>query len=200
MLQAQHAPAHLPVTVREVVALGRAAHRGAFGRLDRADRAAVHAAIERVDLGAVAARHLAELSGGQRQRVFVAQGLAQEADVLLLDEPTAGLDLTSSDMIRAVLEDEQAAGRSILVATHDLAEAADSDVVVLLAGRLIAAGPPRHVLTRPHLAAAYGGRLLDLDGGLVLVDDDAHHHHHAAHHGATPGTSRAPVVDTDDRA
>ena len=90
VLQAQHAPAHLPVTVREVVALGRAPVRGPVARLRREDRAAVDDAIDRVELGRLAARHLSELSGGERQRAFVAQGLAQQADVVLLDEPTAG--------------------------------------------------------------------------------------------------------------
>ena len=176
VLQAQHAPPHLPVTVREIVALGRAAERGAFRRLRRIDHELVEDAIDVVGLGPLANRHLGELSGGQRQRAFVAQGLAQRADVLLLDEPTAGLDLTSTDQIRAVLAAEHAAGRTIVVATHDLGDAAGSDHVVLLAGRVVAAGTPATVLVRHNLQAAYGGRLLDLDGSLVLVDDDAHHH------------------------
>lgn len=176
VLQAQHAPAHLPVTVREIVALGRAAERGAFGRMGRTDRAATRDAIERVGLGPLSNRHVGELSGGERQRAFVAQGLAQHADVLLLDEPTAGLDLTSSEQIREVLAAERAAGRTVIVATHDLGDATGSDHVVLLAGRLIGAGPPRTVLTRHNLGLAYGSRLLDLEGELMLVDDDAHHH------------------------
>lgn len=178
VLQAQHAPAHMPVTVREIVALGRAPERGAFGRLDRVDRALVGDAIERVGLGPLARRHLGDLSGGQRQRAFVAQGLAQGADLLLLDEPTAGLDLPSSEQIRDVLAEERAAGRAVIVATHDLADAATSDAVVLVAGRVVAAGAPRDVLVRTNLGEAYGGRLLDLAGKLMLVDDDAHHHHH----------------------
>ena len=177
VLQAQQAPAHLPVTVREVVALGRAAQLGAFRRLRRADHEVVRVAIERVELGALADRHLADLSGGERQRTFVAQGLAQQADLLLLDEPTAGLDVTSTDQIRRVLADERSAGGTVIVATHDLGDAARSDHVALLAGRVVAAGPPGAVLVRANLAAAYGGRLLDLDGELVLVDDDASHHH-----------------------
>lgn len=176
VLQAQHAPAHLPVTVREIVALGRAAGRGIVRRLGRADRQVVDAAIERVGLGPLARRHLGDLSGGERQRAFVAQGIAQAADLLLLDEPTAGLDITSSDQIRGVLAEETAAGRAVVVATHDLGDAAKSDHVVLLAGRVVASGSPEEVLVRANLGAAYGGRLLDLDGELVLVDDDAHHH------------------------
>jgi len=176
VLQAQHTPAHLPVTVREVVALGRAPVRGAVGRLRAADRDAVRDAIDRLDLGPFAGRHMSELSGGQRQRAFVAQGLAQEADLLLLDEPTAGLDVVSTEQIRQVLADERAAGRAAVVATHDLGEAARGDHVVLLAGKVVAAGPPADALARRHLQDAYRGRLLDVGGDAVLVDDDAHHH------------------------
>jgi ABC-type Mn2+/Zn2+ transport system ATPase subunit len=175
VLQGQVAPAHLPVTVREVVALGRAPHRGPFRPLQADDRAAVDAAIERVELTPLARRHLTELSGGERQRVFVAQGLAQEADLLLLDEPLAGLDLASSNRIRRVMREEAAAGRAVVMATHDLSDAAASDDVVLLAGEVVAAGRPDAVLTRDHIRAAYGGRLLHLDGELVMIDDGAHH-------------------------
>ena len=178
VLQAQHAPAHLPVTVREVVALGRAPVRGPVARLRREDRVAVSDAIERVELGRLADRHLSELSGGERQRAFVAQGLAQQADVVLLDEPTAGLDVASTEQIRTVLAQERDAGHTVIVATHDLTDAANSDHVVLLAGRVIAAGPPMIALAPAHLRQAYQGRLLDVGGDLLLVDDDAHHHHH----------------------
>ena len=139
---------------------------------------AVDEAIDRVELGRLAARHLGELSGGERQRAFVAQGLAQQGDVVLLDEPTAGLDVASTEQIRTVLAQERAAGRTVIVATHDLTDAANSDHVVLLAGRVIAAGPPSVALAPAHLRQAYQGRLLDVGGDLLLVDDDAHHHHH----------------------
>lgn len=178
VLQAQHIPVHLPVTVREVVRLGRAPGRGLVGRMREIDRTAVGEAIDRVGLTALAGHHLSELSGGQRQRAFVAQGLAQQAELLLLDEPTAGLDLTSTAQIRAVLAAERDAGRSVIVATHDLGEAADGDHVVLLAGRVVAAGAPGLALAREHLRDAYGGRLVDLSGDAFLVDDDAQHHDH----------------------
>jgi ABC-type Mn2+/Zn2+ transport system ATPase subunit len=183
VLQAQHTPTNLPVTVREVVALGRAPIRGLVGRMRAVDRDAVRDAIDRVELGALAGRHLSDLSGGQRQRAFVAQGLAQQADLLLLDEPTAGLDVASIEQIRSVLADERAAGRSVIVATHDLEDAATSDHVVLLAGRVVASGSPADALSRRHLQDAYRGRLLDVAGDVVLVDDDAHHHTDHDHHG-----------------
>ena len=191
VLQAQHAPSHLPVTVAEVVALGRAPARGAIRPLRAVDRAAVRDAIDRVELGSLARRHLSELSGGERQRAFVAQGLAQGADLLLLDEPTAGLDVASTEQIRRVLADERAAGRTVLVATHDLADAMSSDHVVLLAGRALASGPPGAVLVGENLRRAYAGRLLDRAGDLVLIDDDASHHHEHRHDAMIPITTQA---------
>jgi ABC-type Mn2+/Zn2+ transport system ATPase subunit len=175
VLQTQHASEHLLVTAREVVAMARAADRGAFAPLRRADRAIVDEAMHRLEIAELGRRHLAEMSGGQRQRVFVAQGLAQRADILLLDEPVAGLDLVSSQNIRRVIAEERAAGRTIVVATHDLDEAARADHVVLLNGEVIAAGAPAAVLTPENLRIAYGGRVLELGDGVVAVDDGVHH-------------------------
>lgn len=186
VLQAQHASEHLLVTAGEVVALGRAPRRGPFGRLHADDRALVEQAMRRLEVNDLAHRHLADMSGGQRQRVFVAQGLAQDADILLLDEPVAGLDLASVQGIRGVISAERAAGRTIVVATHDLDEAARADQVVLLNGRVVAAGPPRDVLVPELLREAYGARVLDLGGETLAVDDGVHHddheHHHHEHH------------------
>ncbi|MFN3255210.1 MAG: metal ABC transporter ATP-binding protein [Ilumatobacter sp.] len=193
VLQSQHASEHLLVTAREVVSLGRAARRGPFGRLRSSDRSAIQHAMQRLDVTSLGRKHLAEMSGGQRQRIFVAQGLVQEADILLLDEPVAGLDIASMQRIREVIAEEREAGRTILVATHDLAEAAKSDHVVLLDKRVIAAGRPAEALSPPNLRAAYGGRVLDLGDGVVAVDDGVHHddhehHHHDDHHDGQPAT------------
>lgn len=184
VLQSVAVTEHLPITVREVVTMGRYATRGVLGRLGAGDRSAIDAAIERLELTGLVNRHLGELSGGERQRTLVAQALAQEADVLLLDEPLTGLDLASADRIREVVDGERGAGRTIVVATHDLAEAQRADHLVLLAGRVVAAGPPATVLTRPALAEAYGARLIRVDGETVLLDDAAHHDHGEAGHEA----------------
>ena len=191
VLQAQHASEHLLVTAGEVVALGRSAELGAFGRMSATDRSITEAAMDRLDVRDLARRHLADMSGGQRQRVFVAQGLAQRAEILLLDEPVAGLDIPSAQRIRAAIAEERAAGRTVVVATHDLAEAAHADQVVLLSGRIVAAGPPDEVLTAEHLRIAYGGRVLELGDRLVAIDDGIHHedyehHHHEPHHDEPP--------------
>jgi manganese transport system ATP-binding protein len=182
VLQATTTGAHLPVTAREAVAMGRYAHLGALRRFTEEDRRLVDEALARLDLLPLARRHLNELSGGQRQRVFVAQGLVQHADVLLLDEPLAGLDLASQQQIRAVIAEERDLGRTVVTSTHDLSEAAGADHLVLLAGRLVAAGTPEEVLTADHLAAAYRGAVLLLADGALMVDDGAHHHPEAGPH------------------
>jgi ABC-type Mn2+/Zn2+ transport system ATPase subunit len=178
VLQAQHASEHLLVTADEVVGLARAATLGAFRPMRRGDRDAVTRATDRLDVTALGRRHLADMSGGQRQRVFVAQGLAQEADVLLLDEPMAGLDIVSAEAIRTVIEQERSAGRFVLVATHDLDDARRADFVVLLNGRVVAAGPPEVALRPECLREAYGSRVLDLGGHTVAIDDGIHHEDH----------------------
>ncbi|HSP29998.1 MAG TPA: metal ABC transporter ATP-binding protein [Ilumatobacteraceae bacterium] len=178
VMQAQHASEHLLVTADEVVGLARAATLGPFRRMGRGDRTAVARATDRLEVTDLGRRHLAEMSGGQRQRVFVAQGLAQDADVLLLDEPLAGLDMVSAQRIRAVIEDERAAGRFVLVATHELDDARRADFVILLNGHVVAAGPPSAALRPECLREAYGARVLDLGGNTVAVDDGVHHEDH----------------------
>jgi len=173
VLQSQHASDHLLVTAREVVQLAR--RSGRFGQARRDDRQVVDEVMERLGVTDLANRHLADMSGGQRQRVFIAQGLAQSAEVLLLDEPVAGLDLASEQTIRQAIEDERASGRTVVVATHDLDEATRADQVVLLNGGVVAAGPPAEVLQPANLRKAYRGRVLELGDGSVAVDDDHHH-------------------------
>ena len=177
VMQSAKVNEQLPVTVREVVTMGRYATRGAFGSMSAEDRRIVDSAIDRLELGDLTRRHLGELSGGQRQRVFVAQGLAQDARVLLLDEPVTGLDVVSRGRILDVVAEERRSGRTIVMTTHDLSEAADTDHVLLLAGRVVASGAAEEVLTAANLAEAYGGRMLRLADGVVLIDDPHHHAH-----------------------
>jgi manganese transport system ATP-binding protein len=181
VLQVTDVDRSLPVTVRETVTLARYARRGAFAPLRPDDRAAVVRALERMAIADLASRQLHELSGGQRQRVLVAQGLAQEAELLLLDEPVTGLDVLSRQLILDAIDAERAAGRTVVLSTHDLGDAHTADLVMLLAGRVVAFGPPGEVLTREPLVEAYGGRLLRLADGALLMDDP--HHTHAGHAG-----------------
>lgn len=175
VLQSQHASEQLLVTAREIVSLGRATTRGLVGRLRPDDRRAIDAAMERLDVADLANRHVADMSGGQRQRVFIAQGLAQDAQILLLDEPVAGLDLASTQTIRRAIDEERTGGRTVIVATHDLEEAGRADAVAMLSGRVVAFGSPSAVLQPAHLREAYRGRVLEIDGEIITVDDDHHH-------------------------
>lgn len=179
VLQTTTVEAALPITVHETVRLARAAARGPWRRLRDDDHAIVARAMERLEVTDLADRQLQELSGGQRQRVLVAQGLAQDAPILLLDEPVTGLDMVSKEAILRVIAEEAIAGRIVCTSTHDLDEARRCDRAVLLATRLIAEGPPDEVLTEANLGQAFEGRVLRLPDGQLLVDD-VHLHHHGS--------------------
>jgi manganese transport system ATP-binding protein len=147
-----------PVSVRDVVAMGRYGRLGPRRRLRPEDHAAVDAALERTELTALAHRQIGALSGGQRKRAFVARGLAQGADLLLLDEPFAGVDKRSEATITELLRSLAAEGRTILVSTHDLvAVPALCDEVALINRRIVAQGPPAETLLPGPLGEAFGG-------------------------------------------
>ncbi|MGZ3097580.1 zinc ABC transporter ATP-binding protein AztA [Streptomyces sp. H72] len=138
----------LPLTARQAVEMGRWGERGLWRRLTRRDRAVVDSAMERLGVAGLGARQLGELSGGQRQRVLIAQGIAQESDLLLLDEPTTGLDPEARERIGTLLTDLVADGTTVVQATHDLEAARSADACLLLTdGRLVGHGPPEQVLT-----------------------------------------------------
>ncbi len=143
----------LPLTARQTVEMGRWGQRGLWRRLTRTDRTAVDSAMERLGVTDLGARQLGELSGGQRQRVLIAQGLAQQSDLLLLDEPTTGLDPEARERITVLLTELVADGTTVVQATHDLEAARSADACLLLAdGRLIGQGSPEEVLTPEALA------------------------------------------------
>ena len=177
VLQATDVDRSLPITVRETVRIARYAVRGAFRPLRAVDHAAVDDAMARLDVDRLADRQLHELSGGQRQRVLVAQGLAQDADLLLLDEPVTGLDVVSRQVILEVMNQQRALGRTVVMTTHSLEDARRCDQVLLLAGRAVACAGPEDVLVEGYLRAAFGGRVLRLSDGDVVVDDPHHHAH-----------------------
>ncbi|WP_217189176.1 zinc ABC transporter ATP-binding protein AztA [Streptomyces buecherae] len=143
----------LPLTARQTVEMGRWGERGLWRRLTRQDRTVVDSAMERLGVAHLGARQLGELSGGQRQRVLIAQGLAQQSDLLLLDEPTTGLDPEARERITALLTALVADGTTIVQATHDLEAARSADTCLLLSdGRLVADGSPAAVLTPQTLS------------------------------------------------
>ncbi len=156
VVQRSAVPDRLPITVRDAVAMGRWASRG-FGRpLRREDRVIVEDAMGRMGLQDLGGRRFAELSGGQRQRTLIAQALAQQAPVLLLDEPEAGLDISSRTAITTVLAEEAARGTALIIATHDTRTASHATRCVLLReGRIVADGVPEVVLTGVPYAEAF---------------------------------------------
>jgi iron complex transport system ATP-binding protein len=178
VLQYTTVPAGTPLTVAEAVAMGRYPSLGFLGRPTKADREKVASAMERLEITDLATRHLTELSGGQRQRVYVAQGIAQDHSMLLLDEPLTGLDITSARTIDTIIHDEPSRGCSVILTTHDLEEARAADHVILTAGRVVACGPPAEVLTTANLTHAYGlGALHDLDEASPMLPTEHHHAH-----------------------
>ena len=174
VLQSTAVSENLPVSVREVVAMGRYPGLGFYKRFTPADREAVDVAMDRAGVTTLASRQLHTLSGGQRQRVFVAQGLAQDHALLLLDEPFTGIDLPTARAIDDMIHQERTSSRTIVISTHDLTEARHADHVLLLAGRVIAEGPPSDVITPEHLTAAYGASILHPGEGDIFMDDPAH--------------------------
>lgn len=163
-----------PVTVQDVVMMGRVGQIGLLRWPRRQDRRLVEGALARVGMSAFANRQIGELSGGQQQRVFLARALAQEAELLLLDEPLTGLDLPSQEAILDLLAELRRQGVTVLVATHDLNQAAAHFAKVLLINRrLIALGAPQEVLTPRLLSQAYGSQLHIVhssEGDLLLAD------------------------------
>ena len=170
-----------PVTVEDVVMMGRVGQIGLFRWPRRADWEVVRASLARVSATHLAKKQIGELSGGQQQRIFIARALAQEAELLLLDEPLNGLDVPSQQAIFDVLDGLRPDGVTVLVATHDLQLAADRfDKIMLLNHRIVAFAEPTAVLTSENLLQAYGGHMHQLPNSEenILVDDCCGHDPH----------------------
>jgi iron complex transport system ATP-binding protein len=168
----QRMPVPAGVTVEEAVTIGRSSHLKMLGRMTRADRDAVSAAIERAGVSRFADRSLTTLSGGELQRVQIAIGLAQDAPVLIADEPTSQLDLGATIGVASLLRGLVADGLTVLLVVHDLALAlAVADTVVIVsAGKTVATGTPVEVLTPERLASVWGAdaRLSEHEGRTAL--------------------------------
>jgi manganese/iron transport system ATP-binding protein len=142
------------------VMMGRVGKIGFFRWPGRRDREIVAQSLARVQAGHLAYKQIGELSGGQQQRIFIARALAQEAELLLLDEPLTGLDMPSQEAIFDILDNVRADGVTVLLATHDLGLAAEQfDQILLLNQKIIAYDVPTAVLTPDHLLQAYGGHV-----------------------------------------
>jgi manganese/zinc/iron transport system ATP- binding protein len=166
-----------PVTGADVVRMGRYGDLGWVRRFGSRDHELVADAQRALDVEHLSARRFGDLSGGERQRVLLAQAAAQNADLLLLDEPFTGVDRPTHEAARTLLERWSEQGRTIVVATHDLESAArDYDFVLCLNRRLVAFGPAETTCTEEVLAETFAGHVLRV--GELLVDV-AHHHHGA---------------------
>jgi len=165
---------NFPVTVADVVMMGRIGRLGLLRWPGRADWKKVHQALTDVGLEELAGRQISELSGGQQQRMFIARTLAQEAELLLMDEPLTGLDLNSQQAIFDILETLRQHGVTVMIATHDLDQAAEHfDRVMLLNQRMLGFGRPADVFTPDRLIAAYGGhlRLVHVESDVLALAD-----------------------------
>ena len=169
--QADTLDADFPVTAAQVVVMGRYRRIGWFRRPGRHDRAAAAAALERVGLSGRAGDRFGILSGGQRQRVLLARALAQEAELLLLDEPFNGVDSTTTEVLLDVLAEQRKAGVAVVMATHDLTIAhLACDTGCLLNHHQVAFAPIGEALTPELLGETYGRSAVVLAGGCTIVE------------------------------
>ena len=146
----------LPLQVRDMVTMGRFAHLGLFKRVGDSDRAIVNTAMQRTGIEAQASQPIRDLSGGQQQRTHLAQVLARQAEILLLDEPTAGLDINGRKLVADLVSAERARGVTVVMATHELKDAEDATSVMLLAQRVVSVGPPNIALRDEYLRECFG--------------------------------------------
>ncbi|MCV2879582.1 manganese/iron ABC transporter ATP-binding protein [Sedimentimonas flavescens] len=173
--QAEEVDWTFPVLVEDVVMMGRYGHMGFLRRPRPVDHEAVASALARVNISELRRRQIGELSGGQKKRVFLARALAQDAQVILLDEPFTGVDVKTEEQIIALLRDLREEGRVMLVATHNLGSVPEfCDHVVLVRGTVLAHGRTVDVFTPENLKEAFGGVLRHflLEGQRLHADED----------------------------
>ncbi len=163
-----------PVLVEDVVMMGRYGHMGFLRRPSKKDHHAADEALSRVGMQDFRSRQIGELSGGQRKRVFLARALAQDGQVILLDEPFTGVDVKTEDQIISVLGELRKEGRVMLVSTHNLGSVPQfCDRSILVKGTVLAHGTTETTFTRENLEKAFGGVLRQFTlGGSDLHDDD----------------------------
>jgi ABC-type Mn2+/Zn2+ transport system ATPase subunit len=157
--------------------MGRYGDLGWVRRPSAADRELVAEAMDALQIAPLADRRLGSLSGGERQRALLAQAVAQDAEIVLLDEPLTGVDVPTQDAIRRLLERWREAGRTVIVATHDLGAATrDYELVLCLNRRVVAFGPASTTCTEEVLYETFAGRIVRVGG--LMVDVSEHHEVH----------------------
>jgi zinc/manganese transport system ATP-binding protein/zinc transport system ATP-binding protein len=167
---------NFPVTVEEVVLMGRAASSGPWPWPRTADRAEMRRLLDRLGIGQYVGQHIRNLSGGQQQRVFLARALIRNSRLLLLDEPTSGIDIKTRDDILHLLVDLNREGVTVILSTHEInAVAAHLPRVVCVNRGIVADGPPAEVFTPQVLRRTYGGDMVVVkQDGMTLVADSPH--------------------------
>lgn len=172
--QAEEVDWTFPVLVEDVVMMGRYGHMGFLRIPKAADHTAVSQALARVGMSDFRKRQIGELSGGQRKRVFLARALAQDGQVILLDEPFTGVDVQTEEAIIRLLRELRDEGRVMLVSTHNLGSVPEfCDQVVLVKGTVLNYGPTEETFTRENLESAFGGVLRHFVLGGDELHDDA---------------------------
>lgn len=146
----------LPLRVYDAVEMGRFAVNGLLRKLTKADEALIWDCMKRMNVDHLSEKPLRGLSGGQMQRVYLAQVLAKNGDLILLDEPATGLDLKGMELYKTAIEEEKKRGAAVIIATHDIAEAMEANQTMLLAGKVVAQGTGEAVLTAKHLLETFG--------------------------------------------
>jgi ABC-type Mn2+/Zn2+ transport system ATPase subunit len=168
------------VTVFDVAMMGRYPQTGWLQRPGRRDRDAVEGVLARVGMTEHHNTQIGQLSGGQQQRAFLARALAQEADVLLLDEPMTGIDASTQEVLLDVIEEQRRLGKIVLLATHDLVSASCAcDCLCCVNERMVSYGPVDETYTPANLAETYGGPVIML--GRTDAPEPPHTHHPGDH-------------------
>ena len=169
---------NFPVTVEQVVLMGRVRRTWLWPWPSRVDREQAYAVMERLQVAHLAQNHIRNLSGGQQQRVFLARALIAQPDLLVLDEPTSGVDMQTAEKMLHLLLDLNRDGMTILMTTHDLnMAAAHVPWAICINGRVIAQGPPVDVFTAETLSATYRGEMeVVRHNGMLLIYQKPHEH------------------------
>ena len=172
--QSEEVDWNFPVLVRDVVMMGRYGHMNWLRIAGKHDHELVNQALARVNMTEYADRQIGELSGGQKKRVFLARALAQEGEIILLDEPFTGVDVTTEEQIISLLKSLRDEGRVMLVSTHNLGSVPEfCDRAVLIKGTVLASGKTKNVFNQANLETAFGGVLRHfILGGADLHDDE----------------------------
>ena len=172
----------LPLRALDAVRMGRFANHGLLGKMTSVDEDLVVQAMKSMQVWDLVDKPLRSLSGGQQQRVYIAQVLARHADLLILDEPTAGLDAGAREVYQEVIRNELTRGASVITATHDIQEAMDCDQAMLLARKVIALGRGKDIITTQTLLETFGIVMTMNKQNLEMTVVEREHGHDIHHH------------------